>query len=303
MKTPVPQVNFYRQKVLLALLQVFGGRLTNIDLQKYLFLFTQLCQKDRSYEFVPYKYGCFSFQSYADRRRLVELGAISANPDVWQLQSATDYLDMITEDDRKKLILFQQKYASITSENLVKEVYSRYPYFAIRSEIADRLMSKAQLEAIDSARPTQTSRRFFTIGYEGKSFEHYLNQLIQNNVRVLCDVRKNPLSRKYGFSKRVLSETVTSLGIQYIHLPELGITSEKRQDLKTQADYRRLFNDYDATTLRCNKDALLQLLDMVKEHRRIAITCFEAEECMCHRGRVANALQKLPEWKYEIKHL
>lgn len=303
MKNAAPQVSFYRQKVLLALLQVFGGSLANIDMQKYLFLFTRLCQKNRSYEFVPYRYGCFSFQSYADRRKLADIGVISADPDIWQLQSATDYLDMLGESDRKQLLLFREKYASITGERLVKEVYSRYPYFAIRSEIADKLMSKAQLAKIDSARPAQARRCFFTIGYEGKSFEYYLNQLIENNIRVLCDVRKNPLSRKYGFSKRVLSETVASLGILYIHLPELGITSEKRQDLKTLADYRRLFNDYETTTLRSNKDALLQLLVTVKEHRRIAITCFEAEECMCHRGRVAKALRKLPDWKYDIKHL
>ncbi|WP_348602891.1 DUF488 family protein [Bartonella tribocorum] len=44
---------------------------------------------------------------------------------------------------------------------------------------------------------------FFTIGYEGKSLENYLNCLLENNIKILCDVRKNPISRKYGFSKRL----------------------------------------------------------------------------------------------------
>lgn len=37
---------YHRQKLILALVQSFGGKLTNIDLQKYLFLFTELCQGD-----------------------------------------------------------------------------------------------------------------------------------------------------------------------------------------------------------------------------------------------------------------
>jgi uncharacterized protein (DUF488 family) len=303
MKSGILQVNFYRQKVLLAVLQAFGGTLSNIDLQKYLFLFTRLCQKDKSYEFVPFKYGCFSFQSYADRRKLVELGAISADPDIWHLESSGNYLNTLTREDKDKLIVFSKKYSAIKGKKLLREVYTRFPYFAIRSEIADKLLSEMELAEIERVRPSQRAARFFTIGYEGKSFEQYLNQLIENNVSVLCDVRKNPLSRKFGFSKKVLSETLESLGIQYIHLPDLGITSDKRKVLKMPSDYYRLFDNYEATTLRTNTAALQQLFLIVKKHKRVAITCFEAEECMCHRGRVAKALQKLPEWKYNIEHL
>lgn len=303
--SPSAVVSLYRHKTLLGLLQGFGGKLSNIDLQKLLFLFTHLCQKDKSYEFVPFRYGCFSFQSYADRRKLVERGIISADPDAWVLLSGKthDYANDLTPSDRDKLALFRKQYAGVKGEALLKEVYTRFPYYATRSEIADRILSDGELQEVARLRPRQRAACFFTIGYEGKSFEQYLNQLIQNNVKLLCDVRKNPLSRKYGFSKKVLSETLESLGIRYFHLPELGIVSEKRQALKTRADYNRLFDEYEATTLRKNKAALEQLFDLFKEHKRIAITCFEAEECMCHRGRVATTLQQLPEWKFDIKHL
>jgi len=303
MTTSSPKVTFHRHKVLLSVLQAFGGRLSNIELQKYLFLFTQLCQQNKSYEFVPFRYGCFSFQSYADRRKLVDLGVISPDPDRWQLTDDADFSGQLSAGEREKLILFRGKYADLTGEALIREVYTRFPYYAIRSEIADRLLSSDELALVDTQRPRQRDCRFFTIGYEGKSFEQYLNQLLRNNVRVLCDVRKNPLSRKYGFSKTVLSQTLESLGIAYIHLPELGIVSEKRQTLETASDYKRLFDDYEASTLKQNQAALQQLFNIVKKHKRVAITCFEAEECMCHRGRVAKALQQLPEWKYNIEHL
>jgi len=74
----------YRQKVLLALLDAFGGKEATTDFQKYLFLYTTMCEKDKSYDFVPYKYGCFSFQASVDRLKLVEKGYLK-NVDGWEL--------------------------------------------------------------------------------------------------------------------------------------------------------------------------------------------------------------------------
>lgn len=286
---------------MLGLIEAFGGRLNSRDLQKYLFLFTQKCQREKSYDFVPYKYGCFSFQSYADRRNLTESGLLAAGDD-WVL-SGEGHLKALENGDAQKITTFHKHYGNIAGEELVREIYRAYPYYAINSEIASRLMTKNELQKIDGARPQNNDYCFFTIGYEGASFENYLNRLIQNNIKLLCDVRRNPLSRKYGFSKSTLSETLKKLGIEYVHMPELGIVSEKRQELNTQADYDRLFNEYERTTLKSADKNLKALFALLKKHKRIAITCFEAQECMCHRGRVAKALTKLPEWDYPLQHI
>lgn len=296
--------NLYsRQKLLLAILQKFGGKLTSVDLQKYLFLFTETCEQNKSYEFVPYRFGCFSFQSYADRRKLVEFGILDEG-DKWSLLSSdADYVSQLKDSDQEKLDRFYDKYKDIRGNTLVKDVYRRFPYFAIRSEIAADLMDKQELKIIEDEKPSQSDKVFFTIGYEGKSFENYLNRLLKNNIQVLCDVRKNPLSRKYGFSKRTLSDTLSKLDIEYVHLPELGIISEKRQQLKSQADYDRLFDDYESTTLKENNQTLETLMDIINQKQRIAITCFEAEQCMCHRGRVAEAIGKNPDCDFPIVHV
>ena len=292
---------FYRQKLLLALIEAFGGRLNNRDLQKYLFLYTQKCQQDKSYDFVPYKYGCFSFQSYADRRNLVQAGHLAAN-DEWVLNE-TGYLKGLKKGDDQKILTFYDRYKDTSGNELIKTVYKQYPYYAINSEIAGKLMNAEELEAIEAQRPDNENFGFFTIGYEGHSFEHYLNRLIQNDIKLLCDVRRNPLSRKYGFSKKTLSETLAKLGIKYIHIPELGIISEKRQQLNNQADYDRLFDEYERTTLHDNEPALEQLRELLKQHKRVAITCFEADSCQCHRGRVAKELMKMPNWDYPVEHI
>lgn len=293
---------FYRQKILLALLEAFDGRLSNIDLQKYLFLFTQICQKEKSYEFVPFKFGCFSFQSYADRRRLTENGALKS-VDHWELTDNAHFLGSLKADDRRKIELFREKYAEIKGNDLIREVYRKYPYYATRSEIAVNLMNEMEMQAINAALPNSDSSVFYTIGYEGRSFENYLNRLIINNVKVLIDVRKNPLSRKYGFSKKTLSETLGKLGIVYMHMPEFGIASEKRQTLKVQADYDRLFDEYEKTVLTHNKQSIRRLFSLFLQYKRVAITCFEEDVCMCHRSRVVGALTALPEWDHEVRHI
>ena len=84
-----------------------------------------------------------------------------------------------------------------------------------------------------------------TIGYEQRSLEAYLNELLRAGVTLVFDVRRNPLSRKYGFSKGTLSNACEGLGIAYAHVPELGIASEDRRGLTTQADYDGLFASYE----------------------------------------------------------
>src|SRR5665213_2978913 len=289
----------YRQKTLVGLLSAFGGRLPSTDFQKYLFLYTREFQQEPSFEFVPYRFGSFSFQSYADKRRLVEMGAF-ADAEDWQLQEgfATDGLF-----DESTYGRCYAKYSHLHGTKLLQDVYRRYPYYAIKSDRAAKIMNDQELSAITAPRPTASAACFFTIGYEGSSLEGYLNRLIKNNVKTLVDVRRNPLSRKYGFSKKTLSDTVRKLGIDYVHIPELGIASDRRQELNTQADYDRLFNSYERQELKQNGKALQDLFNLFLKDKRVAITCFEAKVCMCHRGRVAKAMSSYPNWKYDIRHI
>jgi uncharacterized protein (DUF488 family) len=97
----------------------------------------------------------------------------------------------------------------------------------------------------------------------------------------MVDVRNNPLSMKYGFSKSQLKKYCASLGIQYVHIPEVGIQSEQRQELNTQADYDKLFAVYRKNNLSKTGNAQVSILNLLKENKRIALTCFEASICQC----------------------
>jgi uncharacterized protein (DUF488 family) len=143
----------------------------------------------------------------------------------------------------------------------------------------------------------------FTIGYEGKTIEEYVNHVIKNNIKVLCDIRKNPFSMKYGFSKNQLEKIVESVHIHYIHFPELGIDSTKRQNLNTKEDYEKLFEDYEKNTLPTKTKEICNLCEIFLKDRRIALTCFEADYKCCHRSRTADALYLKLNKKYPVKHI
>jgi uncharacterized protein (DUF488 family) len=135
-----------------------------------------------------------------------------------------------------------------------------------------------------------TTGALFTIGYEGRTQDEYLALLTGAGVTLLADVRRNPVSRKKGFSKRTLAQGCAAVGIRYEHLPELGIASEKRKNLATQAAVDALFAEYEQAWLPQQGPALAQLRAWLDAGERMALTCFERAPRDCHRHCVADAL-------------
>jgi uncharacterized protein (DUF488 family) len=293
----------YRKKILLSFIQIFGGDLSATDLQKLLFLFEDSRVK-KDYEFIPYKFGCFSLQVMYDKGSLIKDGFLISDEKRWIISAKSEnILNSLDVQDRYMLSKFKQKYSNLRGDELIKYIYTNFPYFAINSEIAGNILNEQELKIVNDSRPKQNSMELFTIGYEGISLENYLNKLISNNVQILCDVRKNSYSHKYGFSKNQLQGACEKVGISFIHIPDLGINSDKRTSLETQEDYERLFDEYEKTTLKQEKKQLVYLFELVKKHKRIAITCFESSHKQCHRGRISKAMSTLPDWNIQIKHL
>jgi uncharacterized protein (DUF488 family) len=147
------------------------------------------------------------------------------------------------------------------------------------------------------------SSTLFSIGYEGKSIDEYLRYLILNNVSVLVDVRRNPFSRKHGFSQKEMKRYLEGAGIQYIHLPGLGIASHLRKNLDDKTSYEALFAHYSANILPHQSEALCEIMNLLEKYKRVALTCFEAEPSMCHRHKVTEALDADIRFDYPIIHL
>lgn len=269
-----------------------GGKLYRLDFQKLLFLYTKTCEQEPSYEFVPFKKGCFSFTSIADKGRLAEKGFLIQHDD-WELTGSGE------EAAQKSIALgkvktFSERRMNLRGSSLVAHAYREHPFWASRSQIASSILQDdpEALAVIEQARPAKAASKLCSIGYEGRSLEGYMNALLKAGVTILCDVRKNPLSRKFGFSKKTLSHVCAELDIRYEHRPQLGIGSDERQELNTLADYQVLFKRYEQTTLAGEADAVHEIGTWVQSGECVALTCYERLPEYCHRTRIARAVEK-----------
>lgn len=276
-----------RVKLLLSLLQETGGEILSFRMQKLLFLYcNEFLKNNEYYEFIPVKNSPYSLQAVEDKKSLIKNNLLEKSDD-WILFSsdkrfATD-LDFF---EKMALQDLKNKFLQKTDEELAEYITENYSEYISKPHHAD------DDEII-----------FYTIGYEGLSPEAYINLLVKNKVRLLVDVRKNAFSQKYGFSKVELSRNLQMVDIEYRHVPDLGIVSEKRKELSSEKDYVELFREYEQTTIKQQQSQLDNLQLWLQEKRRIAITCFEAQPHHCHRSHITKALKMRDNFNYKIEHL
>lgn len=297
-----PKNMYYRRKVALAILELAGGKLGKTDLQKLVFLFSRMQDKP-VYDFFPYKFGCFSLQLDQDLLTLEKYGYLQKNEDGWNISRKNQFLSSLTSKDQDLFEKFNRNLGTMRGKELIRHVYLNFPYYAIHSEILESVLDGNEVKQVIALKKNVSKQVLYTIGYEGKSAETFTNQLIQNDVRILCDIRKNPISMKFGFSKNKLKWIVEAAGIQYIHLPGLGIESNQRQSLDSVEDYKSLFQNYKKTVLKQNQTDQETILNLWKEFGSIALTCFEADHNCCHRSYTANAIREKANQEIEVMHV
>ncbi len=156
---------------------------------------------------------------------------------------------------------------------------------------------------IEAPCPTKGMTSLVSIGYQGRSLETYLTLLTGVGVTVLCDVRRNAVSRIRGFSKSMLAKSCGDVGIRYEHLPALGISSDRRRGLKTSADYLRLLTEYERIDLPNRREELETIQGWILSGETAALTCFERNPDICHRSRVAVEIARQLGSESSAEHL
>lgn len=126
----------------------------------------------------------------------------------------------------------------------------------------------------------------YTIGYEGTDIGRFLSTLLAAGVQRVADVRAVPVSRKKGFSKRKLAETLAEIGIEYVHFVDLGDPKPGREAARA-GRYDEFYDIY------CNHlesppaQASLDELRTIVAEKATCLLCFERDPKTCHRSIVA----------------
>ena len=271
----------HKQRILLKVIEALDekGTSSRFMLVKNLFLLAHeenIGRLIKFYNFFPYKYGPFSNVCYADLAKLEKEGLLTEQGT--HLSLTEKGVQAARTADRKASLKVKRVTRKFNSDREIRKyVYKKFPEYTVKSEIVPQ--------------PTkQNTPGLFTIGYEGRDIDSFLNTLIKNEIDLIIDVRKNPFSMNFSFTKNKLQNYLEKMGMQYIHIPELGIESNQRDNLSTIKDYQALFKNYQASTLKQHPKQVEYITELSKKHRA-ALMCFEADTAYCHRTIIARDIE------------
>jgi uncharacterized protein (DUF488 family) len=136
------------------------------------------------------------------------------------------------------------------------------------------------------------AKKIWTIGHSTRSLEEFLDLLKYFSIQVLVDIRTFPGSRRYPhFNKEFLMQSLDNVGIQYIHMIELGgrrkpdpasvNTAWRHASFRGYADYMQTPTFTEAITK----------LEHLATEKRLAYMCSEAVWWKCHRSLVSDYLK------------
>ncbi|AHJ69459.1 putative cytosolic protein [Granulibacter bethesdensis] len=140
----------------------------------------------------------------------------------------------------------------------------------------------------------------YTIGYEKTAQRDVIEALLQTGVKTLIDVRDRPLSRRAGFSKTILANSLAEHGISYVHLRPLGTPPEGREANKRR-DWPRFWSIVDEKLITPEAEMALQQAATLAGQAPCCLLCYETDPHICHRLRVGEVLQK--RHGFQMHHL
>lgn len=132
-----------------------------------------------------------------------------------------------------------------------------------------------------------------SVGYEGRTPAELVALLHAHDVEKVIDVRELPLSRRKGFSKTPLANTLKAAGISYQHVRAAG---NPHRNLK--ADPAACLAMY-AKHLEAHPE-VLSVVSTAVNGGRVAFLCFERAHEACHRSRLLDALSGVRRRRYKV---
>lgn len=276
----------YRQRTLLALLQQLGGKASTLQMMEWAFLLNQETPSQGGktfYHFVPYQKGPYSFTLSREIESLERHGWIAkTGQNSWCLTPYGQKQELnLPAPIAKDISGIIRQYGRQSTLELNEAVYANYPWFTVNRNPPD----ERRLE-----RPV-AGLAIYTAGYEGKTVDEFLDLLMQSGIYRLIDVRSNPISRRYGFHKSTLQRLCSTVGIDYQHLPALGISSAVRAGLHGTDDYQALFEGYRRDLPNRNNE--VEIVSSLLGSQPSVLVCMEANPSCCHRSILAQYLMNI----------
>ncbi len=281
------------RRLILQFLTENGARARKTCLMKWLFLLaneTEWGLDNSPYDFLPYKYGAFSFVAYRDIQKLVDARLVGEG--ISGIETASGLRTSLSLGTKMAVREIVRKYGGWSHEDLLTYTYREYPWFSLLSERSDLVKAPVSKPAAEPA--------VYTLGYSGRSIDSVLNLLLRKGLAGVADVRATPLSRRYGFHGNTLSRYLQRVGLSYSSYPALGIASDERKNSQSALARKELFAAYRKRIT----ESEMPLVRAVAEKLTappFALLCLEADPSECHRSVLADIITDISE--LEVCHL
>lgn len=147
---------------------------------------------------------------------------------------------------------------------------------------------------------TSADADFFTLGYSGRRLEDLLLEFEACGITTLMDIRHNPVSMyRPELSKKNLRAALQSWGIEYLHLPELGVPRDIRAKAIASGTRDTIWEWYDRYIAEPYVSANLHTFLNSADHP-VVMMCVEADPSECHRHRLFMALEAMGLCGYDL---
>jgi hypothetical protein len=271
-----------RQRAVLRLLANEGGSASKLRLVKLAFLLREKVGGPSAsvYDFLPYRHGPYSFTLQHELLHLERDGWIRVfDHEVITQRDCRNEVLRLDGSFRESIDRLSRAYRSVSTQMLVEDVYTHFPWYASNSNLSRTARKSAP----------KADLAVYTIGYEGLTLDSVLDMLLQTGIRRLIDVRCNPIARRFGFHKSTLERHCRDVGIAYVHIAELGIPSSWRASLSDLASYEHLFVRYEKEVLPKSTEVIERVCKGIREEPS-ALMCMESDARYCHRTRLAQVV-------------
>ena len=137
----------------------------------------------------------------------------------------------------------------------------------------------------------------YTIGHSTHSLAEFLDMLYSFDIKTIVDIRRFPGSRKFPqFDQENLKKSLEEVGIQYIHLVDLGGRRKANKDSKNTIWKNESFRGYADYMETATFEKAIEQLEYIALKQTTAYMCSEAVWWRCHRSMVSDYL-KAKGWK------
>lgn len=140
------------------------------------------------------------------------------------------------------------------------------------------------------------TKTIYTIGHSTHSITEFLNMLRSFDIKILADIRLLPGSRKFShFDKDNLKISLEDVGINYMHLLDLGGRRKAKKDSKNTRWNNENFRGYADYMETKEFENAIAILEQLALEQSTAYMCAEAVWWRCHRSLVSDYL-KAKDW-------